>query len=89
MNKAELIREISNKTSISFEETTLIIDSLFEVIKEEVHKQKKITFKGFGAFFQKKRATKKVQLIKEKKTITLAEHYIPAFSASKTLKVTE
>lgn len=86
MTKAELNQAIANKTNLNLIEVSVITESLFGVIKHEVIQGNKVTFKGFGTFFHKKRSAKKVQLIKEKKTISLSEHYIPAFFPSSLLK---
>jgi DNA-binding protein HU-beta len=86
MTKAELNQEISQKTNIDFNETAIITESLFETIKKEIVEGNKITFKGFGTFSQKKRSAKKVQLIKERKTISLSEYMIPTFSPSESFK---
>lgn len=83
MTKAELNQEISNKIRVSSTEITAITEALYEVIKDEIANGNKITFKGFGTFKTKKRAAKKVQLIKQKQTVDLAEHYIPTFLPSK------
>lgn len=82
MTKTELKEGISQKTKVEIIKVSIIIESFFEIIKQEVSQGNKVTFKGFGTFFPKKRAAKKVQLIKEKRTISLSEHYIPAFSPS-------
>lgn len=83
MTRAELNQEISNRTKVSTAEIAAITEALYEVIKDEVANRNKITFKGFGTFKTKKRAAKKVQLIKQKQTVELAEHFIPAFFPSK------
>ena len=83
MTRAELNQEISNRIRVSPAEIAAITESLYEVIKDEISNGNKITFKGFGTFKTKKRAAKKVQLIKQKQTVDLAEHYIPTFLPSK------
>jgi DNA-binding protein HU-beta len=82
MTRAELKEGISQKTNVEIFKVSVITESFFEIIKQEVSQGKKVTFKGFGTFFPKKRAAKKVQLIKEKRTVSLSEHYIPAFIPS-------
>ena len=82
MTRAELKEGISQKTNIEIIKVSIITESFFEIIKQEISHGNKVTFKGFGTFFPKKRAAKKVQLIKEKRTVSLSEHYIPAFSPS-------
>lgn len=83
MTRSDLNQEISRKSKLNALEVSAITETLFEVIKDEIAKGNKITFKGFGTFKTKKRAAKKVQLIKQKQTVDLAEHYIPTFLPSK------
>jgi DNA-binding protein HU-beta len=85
MTRADLNQEISRKNKINATEVSAITEALFEIIKDEIAQGNKITFKGFGTFKTKKRAAKKVQLIKKKQTVDLAEHYIPTFLPSKFL----
>jgi DNA-binding protein HU-beta len=86
MTRAELKEEISQETNLEIIKVSVITESFFEIIKQEVSQGKRVTFKGFGTFFPKKRAAKKVQLIKEKKTISLSEHFIPAFIPSESFQ---
>lgn len=87
MTKAELNQTITNKTNIHLIEVSAITESLFGVIKHEIVKGNKVTFKGFGTFLQKKRLAKKAQLIKEKRTISLSEHHVPAFVPSESFHI--
>lgn len=83
MTRADLNQEISRRSKQNLSEVSAVTEALFDVIKDEISQGHKITFKGFGTFKTKKRAAKKVQLIKEKRTVDLAEHYIPTFLPSK------
>jgi nucleoid DNA-binding protein len=83
MTRADLTQEISRVNKIDTTEVSIITEALFEIIKNEITNGNKITFKGFGTFKTKRRAAKKVRLIKQKQTVDLAEHYIPAFVPSK------
>jgi DNA-binding protein HU-beta len=86
MTRAELKEEISQETNLEIIKVSAITESFFEIIKQEVSQGKRVTFKGFGTFFPKKRAAKKVQLIKEKRTVSLSEHFIPAFIPSESFQ---
>jgi DNA-binding protein HU-beta len=86
MTKAELNQAISSKTNISLNDVSNITESLFDVLKHEITQGNKVTFKGFGTFSHKKRSAKKVQLIKQRKTISLSEYYIPNFLPSDAFK---
>jgi DNA-binding protein HU-beta len=79
MTKIEINQAIASKTNLSLSKIASINDALFEVIMQEVSQGNKVTFKYFGTFKPKKRAAKKVQLFQEQKTISLPEHFIPAF----------
>jgi DNA-binding protein HU-beta len=83
MTRADLTLQISRVNKIDTTEVSVITEALFELIKEEIANGNKITFKGFGTFKTKRRAAKKVQLIKQKQTVDLAEHCIPSFKPSK------
>ena len=83
MTRADLTQEISRVNKIDTTEVSIITEALFEIIKNEITNGNKIPFKGFGTFKTKRRAAKKVRLIKQKQTVDLAEHYIPAFVPSK------
>ena len=83
MTRADLTLQISRVNKIDTTEVSVITEALFELIKEEIANGNKITFKGFGTFTTKRRAAKKVQLIKQKQTVDLAEHFIPSFKPSK------
>lgn len=83
MTRADLNQEISRRNKINAIEVSAIIEALFEIIKDEIAKGNKITLKGFGTFKTKRRAAKKVQLIKQKQTVDMAEYYIPTFLPSK------
>lgn len=83
MTRAELNQEINNRIRVSPAEIAAITEALYEVIKDEIANGNKITFKGFGTFRPKRRAAKKVQLIKQKQTVDMEEHFIPAFLPSK------
>jgi DNA-binding protein HU-beta len=83
MTRADLTQEISRVNKIETIQVSVITEALFEIIKAEIANGNKITFKGFGTFKTKRRAAKKVQLIKQKQTIDLPEHNIPAFVPSK------
>lgn len=51
MKKDELISIISDKNNISKTDTKKIVDSLFQIISEELVKGNKISIYNFGTFF--------------------------------------
>lgn len=85
MNKAELIKEISQKTEISQKNVADVIKGLKEVIKESVSNGDKIVIPGFITFDTKHINAKKgiSRLRKEAKEWTSSERDIIKVSLSK------
>lgn len=50
MTKTEFIANVATKTEIPKKETALIIDTLFEQIKQQIASNDSVNFVGFGAF---------------------------------------
>ena len=53
MNKAELVKEISNRTSMTQKDVANVIDVLPEVFKDTVAKDEKINLVGFMTISKK------------------------------------
>jgi nucleoid DNA-binding protein len=60
MTRADLTLQISRVNKIDTTEVSVITEALFELIKDEIANGNKITFKGFGTFTTKRRASKKI-----------------------------
>ena len=84
MTKAEIVAEIANKTGADKANTQLIVESFMNLIKDSVVKGEPVYLRGFGSFIRKTRAEKVGRNIKEKKSIVIPEHNIPAFKPAKT-----
>lgn len=59
MNKHELIKEIARVTKISQKQSQIILDTFFELIKQEVVKGNSITFLRFGRWYVKTLSSRK------------------------------
>ena len=83
MRKAEVIREIADKTGIDKEVVSTTIEAFFSVVKNSMSDGQNIYIRGFGSFINKKRARKKARNISKNIAIIIDEHYIPSFKPSK------
>ncbi|MGP8217685.1 MAG: HU family DNA-binding protein [Bacteroidia bacterium] len=83
MTKAELIKEVSQKTGIEKAITEATIHAFMKNVQEHVSNKNKVVLKGFGVFKVKKRAAKTARNIGKNKVMLLPECYIPAFKPSK------
>ena len=83
MTKAELAYKIATKTGLRTADILTTLDSLFDVVKENVSTHKTIYLRGFGSFQTKHRAARKARNIKKNIEIEIEAHYYPSFKPCK------
>ncbi|WP_428657520.1 HU family DNA-binding protein [Runella sp.] len=83
MTKAELVTAISRKTDFEKLDVETTIEALFSVVKKSLEQRKTIYLRGFGNFYNKKRAKRTARNIKRNITLTVPEHDFPSFKPSK------
>lgn len=85
MNKGELIEEVAGKTGIPKRKIGIVLDSAFDVIKDEVAAGKRVTINTFGSFFLKHIKGKTI-----KSTVggayDMPAHEVPKFKAAPEFK---
>lgn len=86
INKDSLIDSISIKTDLSKKEVEMVIDTMVEVITEQLRQGNKITLTGFGAFRVSKRASREGINPQTKEKIQIPAMTLPKFTAGKSLK---
>lgn len=86
MNKAELIAAISEKTDMSKKTSEELLNSLTEIISEQLKNDEKIQLIGFGSFEVRKRAPRKGHNPQTGKEIKIPASKAPVFKAGKALK---
>ena len=87
MNKAQLIKAISENSGLSQKDTALFINSFVEVVTDTVASGEKVKIVDFGTFFSKRRAPKLgVNPKKPKEKINIPSKVVPVFSAGKQFK---
>ena len=83
MRKADLVKNIAEKTGIPKVDVMVTVETMFREIKATMVTGENIYIRGFGSFIIKKRAAKIGRNIKKNIAMSLPEHFIPAFKPSK------
>ncbi len=85
MTKAEIVAKISDKTGITKPAIQMVIDSMMEVVKENVSSGEDVCLRGFGTFGLKHKALRHFNYAPGKMKI-IPEHDEPGFKPSKEFK---
>lgn len=83
MTKAEIVKEIANKTGVDKQTVLAVIESFMTEVKGSLEKEENVYLRGFGSFIVKKRAEKTARNISKNTTMIVSAHNIPAFKPSK------
>lgn len=83
MRKADLVNVITEKTGVAKVDVLVALEALFAEVKETLKNGENVYIRGFGSFVIKRRAPKKGLNIKAGKTISIPEHFVPAFKPAK------
>ncbi len=87
MNKAELAMRLAEKMDFPKKRGEEIIETLTDLIIQELKADGEVTIAGFGAFSARTRAARMgVNPQKPTERITIPEVRVPKFKAGKTLK---
>jgi len=86
VNKDALISSIAAKTDVSKKEVEMILETMTDIITEELRKDNKVTITGFGTYRLSKRAAREGINPQTKERITIPAMNVPKFTAGKTLK---
>lgn len=83
MTKADIIKEIGDRTGLSKADIRVIIEEFLQVIKESILSGMPVQIRGFGSFFRKKKASKIARNISKGTAIEIPAHEVPAYKPSK------
>ena len=86
MTKAEIVKQISDKTGISSVEVLRVVEAFMATTKDNMAKGENIYLRGFGTFAVTKRAKKVARNISKNTTIVIPEHFVPTFKPANTFK---
>ena len=87
MTKAEMVREIADKTGIEKQVVMQIVEGMMESIRNSMINGEEVFLRGFGSFIIKRRAQKTARNISKNTTIVIPAHQIPAFKTSKSFRL--
>ena len=83
MTKADIVKEIANKTGIDSKVVLQTIEAFMTIVKEQMANEENIYLRGFGSFIIKQRAAKTARNICRNTTLIIPAHNIPAVNAAK------
>ena len=85
MNQSELSLSLAKRFFLTQREAREIIKFILAKISEDLRKDKRVFFRGFGSFNKEKRASRKVRHPKTRKIITIPARITVDFNPSNQL----
>lgn len=87
MTKAQLIERVSEQTpDLTKHQTEIIINAIFNSVKEALNRGDKIEIRGFGSFRLRHRRNREGRNPKTGATVSVPSKNVPFFKAGKELK---
>ena len=86
MNKAELITKVSEKANVTQKVGKVIVDTLFDGMKESLEKGERIEIRGFGSFVVRNYGGYKGRNPKTGEIVDVPPKKLPFFKVGKELK---
>lgn len=87
MTKSDLVEKLSEKvTALTKKECEVIVDTVFDNMKEALFKGEKIEIRGFGSFTVRVRRAKEGRNPKTGEKVSIPEKRIPFFKVGKELR---
>ena len=84
MTKADLVKNISDKTGMDKSDVQMIAEKFMNEVKNSLKNNENVYIRGFGSFIVKTRAEKTGRKISKNVAVVIPAHNIPAFKPSKT-----
>ena len=86
MNKAELATKVSERANITLKAAKVIVDSLFDGMRESLEKGERIEIRGFGSFALRQYGGYKGRNPKTGEIVDVPSKKLPHFKVGKELK---
>ena len=86
MNKAELVKAMSDETGLTQKDAEKALNSFVNQVSNALSKKDKVQLVGFGTFETRERAERQGVNPQTKEQITIPATIAPAFKAGKALK---
>jgi len=83
VTKAEVIAAIADKTGISKDDVSTIVEKFFDVIKKTMEDGENVYIRGFGSFINKYRARKVARNITKNTAMIIDAHFVPSFKPAR------
>jgi len=86
MNKAELVKSISEKAGLSQKQAAAAVDAFITVVRTALSKKDSVRLIGFGSFETRRRNARKGVVPGTKKPINIPARTVPFFRPGAKLK---
>ena len=86
MNKAELVKEVAEKTELTQKDVTMVLDAVISAITGQLIKGEDVSIAGFGKFVVRKRAARTSINPRTKQEVSIPASKAPAYRPGKALK---
>lgn len=86
LNKKALVDEVAEATGFTKKDCSIVVDSVFAVVSEELGKGNTVDINGFGKFLVKERSARTGVNPATGAKLEIPATTVPTFKASKTLK---
>ena len=86
MNKAKLIEKVSERVKIRSNTAKVIVDTIFDAMRESLEKGERIEIRGFGSFTVRDYGGYKGRNPKTGKVVDVPPKKLPYFKTGKELK---
>lgn len=86
MNRSELILRYAEYANLPKKKAELIVDNIFELMKQALEKQDRIELRGFGSFVNKTYQSYTGRNPRTGESITVSPKKLPFFKVGKELK---
>ncbi len=86
MTKADLVRIVSEKTGMTRNEVSMIVDTLIESIKKSVIQDERIEIRGFGNFYLRHKKARKARNPRTREEVPIPARIVPEFKISRVFR---
>lgn len=86
MTKFDLVKNIVEKTGIPYKETSAVVNTLLDTIKDNLKENSTIELRGFGTFKISHRASRVAYKPKGRDKLEIPDKFIPVFKPVKSFK---
>lgn len=86
MTKNQLIEKVAKKSHLTKRAAADAVNSVFEIISENLGRGEKTIITGFGTFLVRSRAARRGRNPQTGQTIQIPGKKLPSFAAGKTIK---